>query len=358
MKKFLALMLSVLMLLTMTAAFAEDGETTAALTADCAFTKQYVGAIPEETLTFNVEFVEELVTGSTVAPAGVLPETITLNTAEATANGMVFNVPFTANAPADKAYGSYIYKITEAEGTNDNVTYDSEDALYLVVAYTVNEETGAEELAVSLIEYKEENAEGASLEASDRAIDTDVDEDTKKDQFVNEYALGAFDVTKTITGNAANLEDKFVVEVSFTAQENLDGLTMTYISSEAADDAEPTAVGTASLTAGEAFTMQITIGHEETISFANVPVGVAIKITELKQDGKDDLNYYTPSYTNQEITVTEEIQTMSITNTKTTEIPTGVELDSIPYIVLMAVAVLGAVAFIVKRRMAAAADED
>lgn len=338
MKKFLALLLSALLLLTMTAAFAEE-----TVTASGAFTKKYTGAIPVgDTLTFNTEFVVNQTTGSTTAPdTAILPATITLDVTE-DADG-VFEVPFTATAPAE--YGTYVYKITEAAPADPGyVTYDDE-ALYVGVLYT------AEGLTVTLI--NEPTVATADLEAEDRTVDTDAD--TKKDQFVNEYAVGAFDVTKTITGNAANMDDRFVVVVSFTSETALDNLAMTWTSSADADTVNDCTV--TALQAGTAATMNIEIGHGETISFANVPLGVTVSVEETKQVGKDDLNYYTPTYENNGITVAEESQTIAITNEKETEIPTGIELDSIPYIVLLGVAVLGVVGFIVKRRLAAA-DED
>ena len=106
--------------------------------------------------------------------------------------------------------------------------------------------------------------------------------------------------------------------------------------------------------------MTIEIGHNETIFFDMVPVGVQVSVKETNQVGKADLNFYQATYQGNDITIPEDgsSQTITITNTKETSIPTGIELDSIPYIVMLAVAVLGAVGFIVKRRLAAIADED
>ena len=346
MKKFLALLLSVLMLLTVTASFAEDA--VAPSTTEARFTKKYTGAIPVgDTLTFKTQFVVNQTTNSTVAPeTAVLPATITLKVTE-DADG-VFDVPFTVTAPDE--YGTYIYKITEdTTNANSYVKYDTE-ALYIGVLYT------ASELTVTLIN-EPKAAAPADFDVEDRAADVEPEEnpDGKKDQFVNEYKMGAFSVTKEITGNAANLTDKFVVEVSFTSEKALDNLAMTWTSST--NTGVVNACPVTELKANEAATMQITIGHEETISFQNVPQGVTVKIEEKRQDEKIDLNFYTPAYTNQEITVGETAQEMKIVNTKKTEIPTGVQLDSIPYIVLLAVAVLGVVGFVVKRRMAAADEE-
>ena len=349
MKKFLALLLSVLMLLTVTASFAEDA--VAPSTTEARFTKKYTGAIPVgDTLTFKTQFVVNQTTNSTVAPeTAVLPATITLNVTEEDKGG-VFDVPFTVTAPDE--YGTYIYKITEdTTNANSYVKYDTE-ALYIGVLYT------ASELTVTLIN-EPKAAAPADFDVEDRAADVEPEEnpDGKKDQFVNEYKMGAFSVNKKIAGNAANLNDKFVGEVSFTSEKALDNLAMTWTSST--NTGVVNACPVTELKANEAATMQITIGHEETISFQNVPQGVTVKIEEKQQDGKGEgnLNFYTPAYTNQEITVGETAQEMKIVNTKTTEIPTGVQLDSIPYIVLLAVAVLGVVGFVVKRRMAAADEE-
>ena len=344
MKKFLALLLSALLLLTVTASFAEDA--VAPSTTEARFTKKYTGAIPVgDTLTFKTQFVVNQTTGSTTDP-GILRDTITLNVTD-DADG-VFDVPFTVTAPDE--YGTYIYKITEdTTNANSYVKYDTE-ALYIGVLYT------ASELTVTLIN-EPKAAAPADFDVEDRAADVEPEEnpDGKKDQFVNEYKMGAFSVTKEITGNAANLNDKFVVEVSFTSEKALDNLAMTWTSST--NTGVVNACPVTELKANEAATMQITIGHEETISFQNVPQGVTVKIEEKRQDEKNDLNFYTPAYTNQEITVGETAQEMKIVNTKETEIPTGVQLDSIPYIVLLAVAVLGVVGFVVKRRMAAADEE-
>lgn len=349
MKKFLALLLSVMMLLTLTAAFAE--EAVAPSTTEASFTKKYENAIPVgDTLTFNTEFVVNQTTGSTVAPeTAILPATITLNVTED--EDGVFDVPFTVTAPAE--YGTYIYKITEdTTNANPSVSYDDE-ALFIGVLYT------ADKLTVTLI--NDPNAAATTdLVVEDRTVDTD--NDTKKDQFVNQYNVGSFEVTKVITGNAANMSDRFVVEVTFTSEKNLDNLAMVWLL-KVADGETPVENPISTITAlkaGEPATMTIEIGHNETIFFDMVPVGVQVSVTETNQVGKADLNYYQATYQGNDITIPEDgsSQTITITNTKETSIPTGIELDSIPYIVMLAVAVLGAVGFIVKRRLAAAADEN
>ena len=356
MKKFLALLLSVLMLLTMTAAFAEEGET---LTAEGAFTKKYTGALPiGDELKFVPIFVMNETTGEvasdTYGNPGFLTSDIPLKV-EADEDG-VYQLKFTAVEVPNAEYGKYLYKIVEQpvstvtplpedaadQNANPYVEYDT-GALYVAVIYT------KDDLRVTLVTPPGTQDRTTSVLPEDAP-------DNKDDQFVNDYKVGEFDVTKTIKGNAANLDDTFVVEVGYTAVTDLNNLAITYTSS--AEGATAQAVGFTSLVKGTRQTQQITIGNGETISFANVPQGVEIDIVELKQSGKSDLNGYTATYPDgQEITVDETSQTLSIVNNREAEVPTGIELDSIPYIVLLAVAVLGAVGFIVKRRMIAA-DED
>lgn len=333
MKKFLALLMAALLLVTMAAASAED-----AADSNGTFDKNFVGAVPVgDVLSFNVEFVEETLTGSTEAPnpALISVENHTVVESDDKTNA----VAYTYSAPA--TYGSYVYKITEVAPANPgNVTYDTEP-MYIVINYL--KDKGVDVLSASV--------------CSDPASG-ETDEATKKDDFTNEYAVGSFTVKKTVKGNASNTEDKFVVQVSFTAETTLDCVDLYYISSNAAADAEPTRITTINTLSTTAATANITIGDGETITFTNIPVGVSVAVTELNQDNYTDLNNYTATYTNNEFTVSADtVEAAEIVNTKEVEIPTGVNMDTVPYIVLLAVAVLGIAAFIVKRRMAAA-DED
>ena len=345
MKKFLALLLAAMMLLSLSAAFAEETPV-APSTTEARFTKKWLNAVPTaDTLTFKTEFVMEKVTGSTTAPdVAVVPATIELKL-DGTHTDGVFEVPFTVTAPNE--YGTYIYKITEVipDGAEDGpVSYDK-DALYIAVMFP------ATELSVSLTN-EPVNTQG-------RAEDVEPSEkpDGKNDQFVNQYDVGSFQVTKVITGNAANLEDRFVVAVTFTSDVTLDNLSMTW-SSNLDDEDTDNPIQITKLEAGKPVTINVEIGNGETIFFDNVPVGVKASVEETKQVGKDDLNFYEATYKGNDITVVSgDSSTITITNTKKTELPTGLELDSIPYVVMLAVAVLGAVGFIVKRRLVAA-DED
>lgn len=59
---------------------------------------------------------------------------------------------------------------------------------------------------------------------------------------------------------------------------------------------------------------------------------------------------YKTSYNKQDGTIGAASDAVTITNTKGTTVDTGIALDSLPYVLLIAVAVVGVVAFTAKRR--------
>lgn len=341
MKKFLAMLMAIMMLLSMTAAFAEDA---AALTAEGKFTKKFVGALPlGEVLQFDTTFVVEQISGSEVAPAEplVTVDKLTIDTKD----DFTFDVKYTVKQPAE--YGSYIYMITEKSGETENVTYD-DGAIFIMVNYLL--EDGVPTLKSMLCSDPDQGS----------TLSEDTNNDKKNDQFVNEYATDSFTLSKKVKGNAASTEDKFVVKVTFTSEVALDAVVYYTSSKDAQGAAAKTididVIGTED---NKSYETNVIIGADETLTFTNVPVGMTVEIDETAQDGKGGMNGYRDEYDTDKIEIdgVDGAQAMNITNTKDIEIPTGVYVDYIPYVVLLAVAVLGLVAFVVKRRMAANNDD-
>ena len=88
----------------------------------------------------------------------------------------------------------------------------------------------------------------------------------------------------------------------------------------------------------------------------SIPVGANVTITEANYS---DSNYATSYKVNAgdaqngctaQITVSEEGDAITFTNNKEATPDTGVLLDSLPYVVILAVVVLGAALVIVRRR--------
>ena len=152
-------------------------------------------------------------------------------------------------------------------------------------------------------------------------------------------------VKKLVTGNLGDRDKEFNVKVTFTAPTDkevesvisyTDGTAQTIATSawkekNGSKQAEVT----------------ITLKHDETVTFTNIPYGVTYKVeeTSYQDDG------YTTTYSgNENGTINAVTDTVTITNTKNSTVDTGIVLDSLPYVLLIAVAVVGVVIFTARKR--------
>lgn len=351
MKKFLALLLAAMMLFSLTAALAE-GEG-ADNTIPGSFTKRYVNAIPAgSTLTFKAEYVADLSSNSTdpqlLGATGEFTHTVTAD------SSLINTVNFTALKPTE--YGAYVYKITEKSDSNANVTLDTE-ALYIVVKYYVDT-TGAaptDVYAIALING-ETNEPAPILEGDDRAEDVAPPEqpDGKKDQFVNTYATSSVDVTKNIAGNAADYTKMFDVTITLDSPYILEGANMKWGEETVTIERDDTYTGEGYRYTVTAPATKVGGSTTSTTTLSGIPVGVTVTVTEADYASEG----YETKYDGNGATVAKDAtSTITITNTKENDLPTGVVMDYIPYIILLVVAAAGLASFVLKRRMAADNDD-
>lgn len=218
--------------------------------------------------------------------------------------------------------GVYTYKVEEIAGSTAGVTYDS-TPLYLVLTILRDENSGKH--FVAAMHY--ETADGSKL-GSDGAI-------------VNEYDAGSLSVTKQITGNMADMTKKFAFTITFTAPT---GKTVNSTITVTNPDAS-----TENLTfdAEGTLTYTIDLGDDNTVTFTNLPAGVTYVVSEEAEN-------YTASQNNVEGNIeANDADTVEITNDLNNgTIDTGITMDSLPYIVLLALVVVAGVVFFSKKRMA------
>lgn len=146
-------------------------------------------------------------------------------------------------------------------------------------------------------------------------------------------------ITKHLSGNMYDASDKFTFTVTSTK----------------ASIANTNGDSTNATVSNNGMTATATLGKDETV-ILTVPVGAKIEITE---DTNDE--GYTASYTvNGGTTATTDNSytigsisgntTVEFTNTKNVDIDSGVLLDSVPYILVLAVVIGGAAVIVVRRR--------
>lgn len=333
MKKILSLALALVLVLSMsTVAFATGSEeTTHEDMSTVTLTKEYkltnTGTTsPAETFAFSAltcTKVTDAADGVTTANAPVPTiNNVSYTAGEAGSESAKKNITITL--PTYTSVGIYTYTFSETDGGTAGVTYRS-DAITLVV--TVIEQNGKVRVAAVHTE-----GEGVA---------------TKSGEFNNEYSAGSLSVKKTVTGIMGDKEKEFNVKVTFNAPE---GDTVrgdiTYV-----DGTE-----TKTIAAGDGWTgskdVNITLKHNETVTFTNIPYGVTYTVVEDDYTDEADGGYDEASYNfNDENKKIDSISdNVTITNNKDGVVDTGINMDSMPYILMLAVVFMGLFVFFSKKR--------
>lgn len=313
MKKILAMLLAVMMLLSVASVAMAEGDT-ATIKKNYTLENSDTGSVAPAT-TFGFEIVAEKIEhgpqGKTVDDMPALTATdVSFTTAEEK------NIPITIDATAFPGAGVYTYKITEKIPADANkilgVDYDA-TTKYLKI--TIVNGTNGLELGGSILVNAAGEAAG------------------KEDSFVNTYKAGMLTVSKTVDGNGSSQNDVF-------------SFTVTFDKGEAAEQ-WINAIST-NATKGEGNTYTFTLRHGESMVFENIPYGVNYTVTEAKAEG------YECDKADGKVEGTigaENIKaTAAYKNTKNISIDMGVMLDSMPYVLVLAVVGAAVIALIAKKR--------
>lgn len=288
---------------------------------------------PAETFSFeNIAFVSATETGVGYTEAWAnthLPsiDEVTYSKGDA---GLDANKTKTFTVTLPEGYpsvGIYTYSFKEVDNNVEGVDYN--DTLMLLKV-TVVEDNGYRRVAAM-------HCEGA-------------DGTVKTGSFTNTYSAGKLSVQKVVEGNMGDQAKEFEITVTFKAGE--DDIVMSDITYTDPDDNKEITIA-----AGEngwtEKTAKIYLNHNETITFNNIPEGVSYTVVETDlankaNDGATDT--YEVTYSNETGTISTDLIEATVTNTKTTEVDTGISLDSMPYLMTLALSAMGALGFVSKKR--------
>lgn len=354
MKKILALVLAMIMVLSMGVAFADDeitgvdGLASTAKSQALTLQKMYdligaknTGLFPAEELTFKVS-VPTNVTNPTGEMISVDTLTVTGNT-----NQVIY-----VNLPVYHEVGLYQYVINESAGNSQGVTYAT-SGIGVNVLVTYNNDHTALVSEIVLADYNDATA-GDDVTANNQK--------GKVDTFCNTYNLGTLTVKKTVSGDLASTTQYFNIDVTF---ESAKPVNSDISINGGSFKGNPVSVPSDDWTKVEdeekkvtyKQTVTISLKNEDTVTFTDIPDGVTYKVVEQAKHAETDTNKsdpskgYTISYTGESGTVTTNNTSVAVvTNAKTSGgISTGMFLDNAPYMIIMALVLVGA-AMMLKRR--------
>lgn len=220
--------------------------------------------------------------------------------------------------------GYYFYKFKEVQGDTAGVTYNDEEYFVRVAVHYNNED---------------------KLEiANVKLFNGDV---LKVTGLQNSYSAGRLMVQKVVTGNMSNRNDEFNVTVTFTAPQGKK------IKLPIEAKSEENSVGDVQWEGDEQHktaTFKVKAGTKTV--FTNIPEGVTYRVEEQKASGYDDPVYKTNSKENENSgTITGgTADEVIIRNNKSTQIDTGVFMTNLPYLLVLAAAVVGFVLFFLNKR--------
>lgn len=338
-KKLLALTLVLCMVFCLSVAvFADEPSTTPTYTdvSSITFKKNYEATntgttSPAETFTFSTltcTSVTDAADGVTaaIAPTPTIAEGATYVAGDAGSANKTKTI--TINLPEYTSVGIYTYTFKENAGNTAGVTYYGTD---ITLKVTVVEQDGKVRVAAV---HTEEGATGTAAAG------------TKKSEFDNTYSAGSLAVTKKVTGTMGDKSREFDVTVEFTAptdKEVKEAITYT-------EDGQPKTIATTAWSNGKA-TANIKLKDSETITFTNIPYGVTYTVTEADYTGANGgYDEAVVDYNDATKKIDTASDTVEITNNKGGIPDMGVTLDSLPYILALAVVFGGAVVMFTRKR--------
>lgn len=330
MKKLISLLLALVMVFALaTVALAAENQ-------EASFIKTYKLANPdtinpEETFEFKFTKVKvEQSEAATFDNMPSIPQTwIPFASGQATVEGLQKNVSVALQNVQWPGVGVYYYLLEEIGGNTAGVGYDS-NKLNLKVTVAFDEGTNTYYTAFVTVSLDDANGDGTT--------------DVKTGGFTNVYSAGSLSVQKIVTGNLGDQTKDFNVTVEFTAPEGKEVKgNITYVDGTESKTIAPNWVD------GKA-TAVITLKHNETVTFTNIPYGVTYTVVEDDYTTEAAGKYDPAQYSEHDGIISSETDSVVITNNKNTEVDTGVVLDSMPYVLLLAVAVIGMIMMVRKKR--------
>lgn len=245
-----------------------------------------------------------------------------------------------------KAPGIYRYVITEESTSIDGISNDtiSTRTLDVVIEYATDSET--ELIVKDYVLYR-----GTKTNAADESV--------KDDGFTNEYATNNLTLEKQVTGNQGDRDKYFEFTVALSNATAGTKYTVDLTNAEASPKVDGTEeTNPAELTATNgSVTATYYLKDNQYIVIQGLTAGTKYTITEkvYTEDGYEtsyviDTNVSQSSNNTGQQPMGDTEHTVTFTNDKDGDIPTGILMETAPFILLGAVMIAGIVVLFLTRR--------
>lgn len=283
------------------------------------------------------------------------------------------------NFPAYKEAGEYEYTVTESQTADPAVTNGDHEKLimsgaeYTMDVYvTENEETKALEISNIIVKRTKDDA---GKNANDVKVTDIGDDDNNGFNFTNTYVqeagtgtdptnpdpdyttYGSLDVSKIIKTDAADKADtnkEFAFTANFTFPTGTDGTTF---------GAKATIGDSTTTITGASYTF--TLKHNQNVKFTGLPVGTKISVTEsatpnykgsadvvINNGAKETVTAtkYDEALTVSDKSLGQNKNTVDVTNTYDYVPTTGIIMNTLPYVLMIALCGAALMAFVAFKR--------
>ncbi len=248
--------------------------------------------------------------------------------------------------PTYTTYGIFEYSVTETAGSVAGVTYNT--APFYIRVGVAKKDNATSETDVEVKYVAVRNAPGGEGE--------------KTNQHQNTYGAGQLTVSKTVSGTQADINKVWHFEVEFTPASNKtvrstihaagtnDGVyseTAAISDDNAGSPSGDIVPGTSGWDRPK--TIYVALKHGDSMVFTGIPDGVTYTVTETEADQDGYTTTETPSDSTKTIASGDK-DTYAFENKKDLIIDTGIELDAVPYMIIMAIALMGVAMMFVRRK--------
>ncbi|MDD6647872.1 MAG: FctA domain-containing protein [Firmicutes bacterium] len=334
MKKLLTIALSLVMIFSMTAvSFADvtdDAEKTHSDMSNVTITKHYVKVgstanSPKEEFNFNI-----VRTNVSDAASGVTKENMPIPTIE----GVEFESStseqsqnITVSLPMYTSVGIYTYTITE-DATNATAGVDYYSTPIRLVVTVAQDDNGLIRVAA------------VHTETGTGAI--------KSNEITNTYSAGKLTITKNVVGLLGDRSKTFEVDVTFTkpAGETIRStITTDYVIDGNGNTLQ---ISPNDWSDQGTYTTTVEVTDDTVINFNNIPYGVTYSVQEKTYADYETTYQYSDDGATK--TINSDDESVTIVNAKGGTIDTGIFFDNGIYIAILAIVLIAAAAFIIRKR--------